>query len=83
MKLTVKLVGTFRKYLPRGSVGNTTEVETDDNVTVARLIQDLGLPADQRFIVSVNDNIVPIAERQSRSLDASDSIKFIPPLKGG
>ena len=83
MNLTVKLVGPLSRFLPAGSSGNETQVNAADGATVSDLIKMLGLPDDLKFIVSINDDIVPIQERQSRSLSSSDSIKIIPPLKGG
>ena len=83
MNLTVKLVGPLSRFLPAGSNGNETQVNAAEGATVSDLIKMLGLPDDLKFIVSINDDIVPIQERQSRSLSSSDSIKIIPPLKGG
>ena len=83
MDVSVKLVGTFAKYAPDGSQGNEISVGIDDGMTVGRLTQNLGLPADQPYMVSVNDELVPIVDRGSRSLEAGDSVKIIPPLKGG
>lgn len=83
MDLKVKLVGPLGRFLPADSNGNETQVNAVDGATVSDLIKILGLPDDLKFIVSINDDIVPIQERQSRSLSSSDSIKIIPPLKGG
>lgn len=83
MNMTVKLVGPLSRFLPAGSNGNETQVQADDGATVSDLIRILGLPDDLKFMVSINDEIVPIQERRSRSLSSSDRIKFIPPLKGG
>lgn len=83
MDLKVKLVGPLGRFLPAGSQGNETQVDAAEGATVSDLIEILGLPDDLKFIVSINDDIVPIQERQSRPLCSSDSIKIIPPLKGG
>ena len=83
MQVTVKLVGPFGRFLPTGSAGNETGVDIEDGTTVSGLMQQMKLPADLKCMVSINDEIVPIGERQSRLLSASDYIKIIPPLKGG
>lgn len=83
MQLTVKLVGTFAKYLPSPNQGNLVDVEVDSGTTAAQLVSILGLPEQQPFIVSVNDDIVPKSDRDSKVLKSTDSIKIIPPLKGG
>ena len=83
MQLTVKLVGTFAKYLPNGSQGNTVDLEVETGTTALQLVDMLGLPEQSPFIVSVNDDIVPKSERSSKVLESTDNIKIIPPLKGG
>ncbi len=83
MQYRVKLVGTLGRYLPKGSIGNVTQVDAQENITIASLVEVLGLPANSPFLVSVNDSLVPVAERESYTLAGTDSIKIIPPLKGG
>lgn len=83
MKLTVKLVGPLSRYLPPGSEGGITQVEAEAGLTVSGLVSKLGLPEDIKCMISINDDLVPIGERQSRTLSDSDSVKIIPPLKGG
>jgi thiamine biosynthesis protein ThiS len=83
MQLTVKLVGTLGKYLPENSENNVTEINSEDNLTVVQLIQKLGLPADKPYIISVNDEVLARADRQTHFLQDTDNVKIIPPLKGG
>lgn len=83
MQLTVKLVGPLSRYLPAGSEGGITKVEAEPGTTVSGLMKNLGLPEDLKCMISINDDLVPIGERQSRALSDSDSVKIIPPLKGG
>ena len=83
MQLTVKLVGPLSQYLPSGSEGGVTQIEAEAGLTVSDLVKKLGLPEDIKCMISINDDLVPIGERQSRTLSDSDSVKIIPPLKGG
>ncbi len=83
MQLKVKVVGPLSRYLPAGSVDNQTVIDAAEGATVADLIKALGMPEDQKCIVSIDDEVVPTGERQSKLLSASDSIKLISPLKGG
>ena len=83
MKFDVKLVGTLGKFLPSGSSNNVTQVETDASITISELIERVGLPPDNPYIVSVNDTLVPTKDRQNHQLSDSDNVKIIPPLKGG
>ena len=83
MQLTVKLVGTLGKYLPENSENNVTEINSEGNLTVIQLIQKLGLPTDKPYIISVNDEVLARADRQTYFLQDTDNVKIIPPLKGG
>ncbi len=83
MQLTVKLVGPLSRYLPSESEGGVTQVEAEAGLTVSGLVKKLGLPEDIKCMISINDDLVPIGERQSRTLSDLDSVKIIPPLKGG
>ncbi len=83
MQVNVKLFGTLGKYLPEASAGNVTQIDIENSISIAKLIELLKLPADKPYIVSVNDNLVPASERQSYVVTESDNIKLIPSLKGG
>ena len=83
MKVTVKLVGTLSKYLPENADGTEIEVELNGNATIATLIEHLGFPAQQGYLLSVNGEMVPASERDSFVLQETDRVSIIPPLKGG
>ena len=83
MQLTVKLVGTFAKYLPSPNPDNLVELEVEAGTTAQQLAGLVGLPDQQPFMISVNDSIIPKADRGSKVLESTDTIKIIPPLKGG
>ncbi len=83
MHLTVKLVGPLSRYLPENSDGGEVQIEVGDSTTVTDLMKVLGIPEDKKCMISINDDLLPIEERRTRTLCATDSIKFIPPLKGG
>ncbi len=83
MQLSVKLVGTFSKYLPNGSQGNTVDLEVANGTTAGELAGILGIPEQQPFMLSIDDSIVPKSDRDSRVLEPTDNVKIIPPLKGG
>jgi len=83
MLLKVKFVGTFAKYQPDSAEKGVAQVEAADGFSVSQLAQLMKLPSDKPYMVSVNDQLVPSAQRDTRYLSDSDEIKFIPPLKGG
>ena len=83
MKLQVKLVGTFSKFLPENSNSGITTVDTEDGSSVSQLIGVMNIPHGTPCIVSVNNQLVPSSERASKFLEENDEVKIIPPLKGG
>lgn len=83
MKVTVKLTGTLGKFLPPNAQGNEIEVELGNGETIASLIQKIGFPAEQKVIVSVNNDMVPASLRDTYVIQSQDQVTLIPPLKGG
>lgn len=83
MKVTVKLTGTLGKYLPPNAQGNEVEVELSNGETITSLIKKIGFPAEQKFIVSVNNDMVPASLRDTHVIQSQDQVTLIPPLKGG
>ncbi len=83
MQVSVKMVGSFAKLLPENATGGVAQLEVTEKTSLSALARQLNVPTDNPCIVSVNDQIVPTAERDTRYLAADDHIKIIPPLKGG
>ena len=83
MKITVRTAGLLGKYLPPGSAANTAEIEVADGAAPSEVIAHLGMPADASYLVTLNGESVPRAERASRRLAADDRLAIMPPLKGG
>jgi len=83
MKIQFKTGGQFVEHLPRGSIGNTAQLEVADGATPADVMRQLKLPADENYLVSLNGEVVVISQRNSRRLVENDRLAIMPPLKGG
>lgn len=82
MKITVKTAGNLGRYLPRGSSGNLAKLDVAEGATPADVMSQLGLP-EGAYLVILNGNSVPKAERASLQLADNDNLSIMPPLKGG
>ncbi len=83
MKITIKTAGLLGKYLPPGSTGNDAELEVAEGATPRDVIAQLGMPLDASYLVTLNGESVPTAERGVRTLADNDRLAIMPPLKGG
>ena len=82
MKISLKTAGNLGKYLPAGSRGSLAELEVAEDATPSDVMAQLGLP-EGNYLVVLNGENVPKAERASRRLTKGDQLSVMPPLKGG
>lgn len=54
MKVSIKLLTTYRKKLPEGSEGNTCAMEFPDETSVADVLAYFEIPFDSSSVVLVN-----------------------------
>ena len=54
MKITVKLIATYRKLLPEGTIGNKTQIDVSEGSTVADVLGQFGVPLDDTTAIAVN-----------------------------
>ena len=83
IEIQVKTAGQLGEYLPPGSGRNTAQLMVPAGTTAAGLIAWLGMPTDQRYLVSVNGAVVPTGERDACVIEAGDRVAIMPPLRGG
>ena len=83
MKIQFKTGGLLVEHLPAGGSGDTVELEVPDGATPMDVIRQLGMPADENYLVSLNGEVVVIGERHTRVLAENDHLAIMPPLKGG
>ena len=79
MRITVKLHGTLRKYLPAGSSVNAAALDVPDGATVAAVIERLAIPAGYTKMIVAGSEHLELAS----VLHDGQEIDLFPPLAGG
>ena len=54
MRVSVKLIASYRKLLPAGTQGNTVEIDIPRGTTVAGVLTRFDVPLDESSVVLVN-----------------------------
>ncbi|MGI9335514.1 MAG: sulfur carrier protein ThiS [Gammaproteobacteria bacterium] len=83
MKLEIKTGGLLGEYLPAGSGRNRAQIEIEAGATIDAVMRRLGFPENERYLTSLNGEIVPQAARSSTVVGDGDRLAILPPLKGG
>ena len=83
IRIRVRTAGRLGQYLPAGSARNAAELSVPAGTSAAGLIELLGMPADQRYLVSVNGSLVPPSQRAGHTVGDGDDVAIMPPLRGG
>lgn len=83
MKITLKLYAALGQYLPQDAVKNEAEVEVEDSLSVGKLLENQGVPAEHCHLVLVNGNYVAPSERNEKDLKEGDALAVWPPVAGG
>ena len=79
MKISLKLIATYRQYLPEGTPGNTIELEVLPGTTVEALVNEFEIPLGDESVVVVNGR-TPAEDQQ---LEDGDVVSAFPALAGG
>lgn len=84
MDITFKLFATLTDYLPPAARrSNVLNMEVDDGMTIAQIIEPFGMPEKLVHLVLVNGTYVPPEERASKVLKDGDVLAVWPPVAGG
>ena len=83
MRITVKTAGPLGKYLPAGSRANLAELDIAEGDTPIDVMRTLGMPEDRTYLVVLNGENLPKAQRPNTQLSEDDELAIMPPLKGG
>ena len=79
MKITVKLFGTLRSYCKRYKHTSGIELETDSEIKVSQVIEQLKFPVSQVGIVTINGKLVKAED----TVPEGAEVKVFQPLAGG
>lgn len=77
MRLTVRLFGDLRKYLPRGQ--ELIQMELPEGATPMALLQQIGIHPGEVWLVRANRQVVP----DDQPLQDGDDIEVFEPVGGG
>ncbi len=83
MNITIRTAGLLGRYLPPGSAGNEASLEVASGSTPLDIMRRLELPESDRYLIMLNGQVVPAAQRPSVQLSDGDDLGIFPPLKGG
>ena len=78
MRITVKLHGTLRKFLPAGA-NNAVAFDFGDGANVGDIVTRLGIPAGHAKIIISGDQQLDLGS----ALHEGQEINLFPPLAGG
>ena len=79
MKISVKLIATYRKLLPEGAAGNTIEIEVAEGSRAEDVLGQFGVPLDRASVILVNGR----SPEPSQALQAGDLVVAFPAMAGG
>ena len=79
MKITIKLIATYRKLLPEGALGHAFAVELAEGALVVDVLRDLGVPLDRSSVILVNGHV----PGDDQELNEGDVVYAFPALAGG
>jgi sulfur carrier protein ThiS len=80
MQIRVKLMGTLRSKAPAGTTGGQVALEVAPAVSVASVLEHLGISSGQVHLVLVNGEMTP---DRSRPVAEGDELTVFPPVAGG
>lgn len=79
MKINVKLIATYQKLLPVGTIGNTIEIEVPGGATVAQVLTRFGVPLDDTSVIVLNGLTVDL----NSPVSEGDTIAAFSAIAGG
>ena len=79
MKVSVRLIGSYRKLLPPETKGSTIEIDVLRGVTVAGLLSDFDVPLTEDSVILVNG----LSVDQSSILAEGDEVSAFSAMAGG
>lgn len=79
----LKLGGAMVKYAPDGAPGSKHSLTLAENQTVQQVLQLLQVPAEQPFMIILNDAMVGRTEYTTTLLLDGDQLSLMPPIQAG
>lgn len=83
MPLKVKFGGPLVRYKPEGCSGNTATIDGVNGLTLASLLENLGVPDEQRLLVILNGAVIAADFYGTTVLTGTDELSLMPPIQAG
>ena len=75
--------GTFTRYLPPDATGNAARLTLEEGVTVAAVLDELGIDRSGTMLVIVNKTRVSPEAMASTQLADGDQLALMPAIRAG
>lgn len=79
MKISVKLIATYRTLLPKGTQGNKIEIDVPEGTTASDVMNQFDVPQDDSSVIVINGLTVPL----STVLAEGDEVAAFSAVAGG
>jgi sulfur carrier protein ThiS len=79
MQVYVKLIATYREYLPPGTRGNTASVDVLPGSSVEEVLAPFGIPLDDSSVIALNGRTVPL----DTTVSEGDKVAAFSAVAGG
>ncbi len=83
MPLNIKFGGPLVRFKPEDCTGNTASMENVEGLTLTALLNDLGIPEEQRLLVILNGAVIAADYYESTQLSDNDDLSLMPPIQAG
>ncbi len=83
VKVSLKMLGDLRHYLPAGTQFNRCELELADGATASSVLTHIALPSEKTYLLMVNGDMIQRDNYATTQLNAGDEVVLFPPIKGG
>ena len=79
MKISIKLLSTYRKKLPDGTKGNSVSIDIPDGLNLEDVLKKFNIAYDQTNVVLVNG----LTPEDDQSLSEGDEVCVFSAMAGG
>lgn len=83
MKITLRLLGKLRQYLPAGREFGNLELDVSEDSTPAGIATRLGIPSEEPLLFMLNDARLAPEQLTQAGIRAGDRLVISPAIKGG
>lgn len=83
MFLNVKFGGPLVRFKPKNTKGNSAIIDSAQGLTLIKLLEELGIPNEQRLLTILNGAVIPAEAYATTQLSDNDDLSLMPPIQAG